>query len=467
MTTAALPESEERVLSTLNADGSRRWLRPRLSPGRFLSARRILAWILIAVFTLLPYLRINGKPAILLDILHRRFTLFGTTFLPTDTVLLALLVIGLVVSIFFVTAVFGRVWCGYACPQTVYMEFVYRPLERLFDGPPRAGGRPGRKQTGLRTAVKYAVFLVVSMYLAHTFLAYFVGVEALRQWIFASPFEHPTSFLVMAATTGLMLFDFAYFREQTCIVACPYGRLQSVLVDRDSLIISYDPKRGEPRGRGRRDAGVALGDCVDCYLCVETCPTGIDIRDGLRMECVGCAQCIDACDAVMERIGRPRGLIRYGSQATIAGEAGRVARPRIFIYSTVLLVITALFIVALSRKGVVDVTLLRGLGAPFVELPNGEISNPVRVKIMNRLDQPASFRVEVGAGTPARLEIDEDPMMVPAGTAVTKGFLVLTPASVFTNGKRDIVVRVTGAGETKELNYRLLGPITVGGREPQ
>jgi len=467
MIAAAQPESQERVLSTLNADGTRRWLRPRLSRGRFLTGRRVLAWVLIAIFTLLPYLRIGGKPAILLDILHRRFALFGATFLPTDTVLLALLLIGIVVSIFFVTAVFGRVWCGYVCPQTVYMEFVYRPLERLFDGPPRTGGRPGRKQTGPRTAAKYVLYLVVSMYLAHTFLAYFVGVEALRHWIFRSPFEHPTSFLVMAATTGLMLFDFAYFREQTCIVACPYGRLQSVLVDRDSLIISYDPKRGEPRGKGKRGAGAVLGDCIDCNLCVETCPTGIDIREGLRMECVGCAQCIDACDAVMDRVGRPRGLIRYGSQASIAGEAGRIARPRIFIYTTVLAVVTGLFIFALSRKGVVDVTLLRGLGTPFVELPDGEISNPVRVKIMNRLDTPASFRIDVAGGTPARLDIDEDPLTVPAGTAVTKGFLIVTPTSVFVNGKRDVVVRVSGAGETKELKYRLLGPFAAGGKEPR
>jgi len=240
-----------------------------------------------------------------------------------------------------------------------------------------------------------------------------------------------------------------------------------VLVDRDSLIISYDPQRGEPRGKGKRGTGAVLGDCIDCSLCVETCPTGIDIREGLRMECVGCAQCIDACDAVMERIGRPCELIRYGSQASIAGEAGRLARPRIFIYSTVLLVVSGLFVFALSRKGVADVTLLRGLGTPFVELPNGEISNPVRVKIMNRLDQAASFRVEVAAGTPARLEIDEDPMMVPAGTAVTKGFLIVTPAAVFSNGTRDVVVRITGAGETKDLNYRLLGPITGGGKEPQ
>jgi len=467
MLTAGLSESQERVLPTLNVDGTRRWLRPRVSPGRFLTSRRILAWVLIAIFTLLPYLRIRGKPSILLDIVHRRFTFFGTTFLPTDTVLLALLLMGIVVAIFFVTAVFGRVWCGYACPQTVYMEFIYRPIERLFEGPPGRGGVPGRRQTAVRTAAKYGVYLVVSIFLAHTFLGYFVGIDALREWIFRSPFEQPTSFLVMATTTALMLFDFAYFREQTCIVACPYGRLQSVLVDRDSLIVSYDPRRGEPRGKGKRHPGSTLGDCVDCGLCVDTCPTGIDIRDGLKMECIGCAQCIDACDSVMEKIGRPLGLVRYGSQARIAGEPGHVARPRIFIYSAVLLLLAGLFGFALSRQTGADVTLLRGLGVPFVELPDGGISNPVRVKIMNRHDEDVSFRVEVADDVPARLVLDEDPVSVPAGTSVTKGMLVVTPASVFSGGKRDILLRVSGGGETKELKYRLLGPATAEAKEPR
>ena len=250
------PVPDGRVLSTLMEDGSRRWLHPRLAAGPYLRARRILAYVLIAVFTLLPYLKIGGKPAVLLDLPHREFTIFGFTFLSTDTLLLALALITLVLGICLVTALAGRVWCGWMCPQTVYMEFVFRPIERLFDGPPGARHRPGRKRTTPRTVAKYAVYLVISAYLAHTFLAYFVGVEALAQWVRRSPLEHPVSFLVMLAVTGLMMFDFAYFREQTCIVACPYGRFQSVMLDRDSLIVSYDPRRGEPRGKlGDRKSG--------------------------------------------------------------------------------------------------------------------------------------------------------------------------------------------------------------------
>jgi cytochrome c oxidase accessory protein FixG len=471
-----LPEPTERVLSTLNQDGTRRWLKPRLSHGRFLRARRIVAYFLIAIFTVIPHIRMGGKPLVLLDVVHREFTFFGQTFLPTDTVLLALILIGTIVTIFLVTALFGRAWCGYACPQTVYMEFVYRPLERLLDGTAGKGGTAGRKATALRTVARYGVYLLVSMFLAHTFLAYFVGVDALRRWIFQSPFEHPTSFLVMAVTTALMMFDFCYFREQTCIVACPYGRLQSVLLDRDSLIVSYDPRRGEPRGKGSPAGGdgstatvdpaaeapeksTGRGDCIDCGLCVTTCPTGIDIRDGLKMECIGCAQCIDACDAVMDRLRRPRGLVRYSSQARIAGLPGRLARARVFVYPVVLVAVFSLFVVVLLGKQDADVTLLRGFGVPFVLLENGVVSNQARLKITNRGSDPSSYRVEAVDDLPLELKLDEDPISVDPGESVTRGLRIEAPVSILENGRRDVRLRITdGANFTEDVTYRLLGP---------
>jgi cytochrome c oxidase accessory protein FixG len=458
---------DPRVLSTLNKDGTRRWLFPRVSPGRFLRWRRVVAYGLILLFAILPWIRINGRQSILIDLPAREFTFFGATFLPTDTLLLVLLLAGIFVSIFLVTALFGRLWCGWACPQTVYMEFVYRPIERLFDGSPDARRRGGRGARGFMKVLKYAVYLAVSLVLAHIFLSYFVGVERLFQWMRQSPFEHPTAFVVMAVTTGLMMFDFTIFREQTCIVACPYGRFQSVLLDRHSLIISYDEHRGEPRGRmrraGRETSGdVALpqlGDCIDCKLCVTTCPTGIDIRSGLQMECIGCAQCIDACDAVMTKIGRAVGLIRYSSQEAIEGKPRHVLRPRVVLYPALLAVVVGLFVGALVGRQPADITLLRGGRQAYVTLPSGEVANELRIKIVNRTDAVRQYDFGVEGVTGARLTGPDLPVSVEPGAALTTGVSIIVPRDSFELGRARISVSISDDdGFSRRMTYRLQGP---------
>lgn len=450
------------VLSTLNADGTRRWLRPRVSRGRFLTARRLVAYALIVLFALIPQVQINGKPAMLLDVARRQFTFFGATFVPTDTVLLALFLLSVFVAVFLFTAVVGRVWCGWACPQTVYLEFLYRPLERLLDGTRGRGGRPAGARPVWRTVLLYAAYLVISLFLAHTFLAYFVGAEELARWVRRSPLEHPASFGVMVVTTGLMLFNFCYFREQTCVLACPYGRFQSVMLDRDSLIISYDERRGEPRGRRLRSetqSGPRRGDCVDCGLCVVTCPTGIDIRKGLQMECVGCAQCIDACDAVMDKIGRPRGLIRYTSEARLRGERGRLVRGRVVVYSVILLLAAGGFTTLLLTRPAADVEILRGVGLPYSVLPDGRVANPVRIKITNRSPRAAEYAIGVERVAGAELRLEPNPIRLEPGQSQTVAALVVRPPDAAADGPTACGIRVRdGAAYDKTFRYILLGP---------
>mgnify|MGYP001355652252 FL=1 len=459
------PNGDLLILSTLNDDGSRRWLKPRPSPGKFWHARRAVAYLLIAIFTAIPYLTINGKPAVLLDIIARRFTILGYTFLPTDTLLLAftLLIIGL--GIFLFTAIFGRVWCGWGCPQTVYMEYVFRPIERFFEGTPGRAKKGWLQHSPARKFLKLGVYFIVSCYLAHTFLAYFVGVDQLRIWVTRSPVNHPTAFAVMAIVTALMMFDFTFFREQTCLVVCPYGRFQSALIDRQSLIVAYDKNRGEPRGKkpaphtgGPGDLSLkVIGDCVDCGMCVQTCPTGIDIRNGLQMECVHCTQCIDACDSVMAKLKRPLGLIRYASQAEIAGEPRRFFRPRIVVYPLILCILITGFVITLLTRTPFNATLLRTRGAPFIELPDGTIGNNARLELVNREDQPVELHVTPLEHTNLKIEATTFTL---APSEIREFPIVISVArDQFQLGKATAAIKINGGKDTELVRtFQLVGP---------
>jgi len=460
---------EERVLSTLNQDGSRRWLKPRLSIGKFLTARRVVAYFLIVLFSAIPWISINGKPSVFLDVVHREFTIIGKTFLPTDTLLLALLLIMLFITIFLVTALFGRVWCGWACPQTVYMEFLYRPIERLFEGAP--GKHKPKKLVGFRKVLRVFVYLIVSLHLAQTFLSYFVGAHNLADWILGSPLDHPVAFIIVAVTTGLMMFDFTFFREQVCCVVCPYARMQSALLDKDSLIVTYDKNRGDPRGKKKKapkediESAISLpqlGDCIDCTMCVQTCPTGIDIRDGLQLECIGCAQCVDACNTVMEKIGRPLGLIRYSSERVIEGGKAHVIRPRVIIYPLILLVVTAAFIFMLSTKPAADVLFIRGQGLPFNILESTEITNQVRIRVTNRTELPATYIVTIIEPVGARID-DFEPMLIDATGIESENLLIVAPFAVFDDGEVMLKISIKDNEGNVDMTetYKMLGPMSL------
>lgn len=456
---------EKHVLSTLEADGSRRWLKPKLSRGRLLVIRRAVAYVLIAIFTILPFIKIAGKPFVLLDIAARQFTIFGFTFLPTDTVLLAIFMVGMLLSIVLFTALFGRVWCGWACPQTVYMEFLFRPIERFFDG---TSGRGGHKKNvpGWRTAAKYIAYFLLCVYLANTFLAYFVGVDRLGQWMTQSPVEHPVPFLVMAFVVFAMMVDFCYFREQMCLIACPYGRLQSVLLDQNSVIVAYDKQRGEPRGKVKKKQPNAptelpvVGDCINCGNCVTTCPTGIDIRDGLQMECINCTQCIDACNIVMEKIGREPDLIRYSSQARDRGIAGRLIRARTVIYPMLLVgIATAFFSVFMLTKSFDAVVLRETMGSPHTTTDDGRIRNMLKIKLTNRTDKPMNFGLTVAEPESLVVDVREDDLIVAPRETRTFHLSVIAPKDVFRFGRANAAIEVENDDLiSRSLGFKLIGP---------
>lgn len=453
----AVPIAPERVLPTLNADGTRRRIRPKLYQGPRLTGRRRVAWALMILFAALPWVEFRGKPVVLLDLPRREFTLFGSTFLPTDGVLLMLLLLSIFVGIIGLTALVGRGWCGWACPQTVYMEFLYRPIERWFEGRPGDQKKLDAGGPSLRRIAKNGVFLLVSFALANVFLSYFVGVKTLLSWMRLSPFEHWTPFVVVAVTTALVFFDFAVFREQMCTVACPYARIQSVLLDRSSLIVGYDRLRGEPRGKGKITPG--RGDCIDCNACVAACPTGIDIRDGLQLECIACAQCADACDTIMPKIGKPLGLIRYGSQKTLEmHEQSRILRPRVLIYAVLFTGLLAALVAFGTNRPSAEVTVLRGIGAPFM-LDGERVTGELRIKVQERGNARKSFRIELVAAGPVTLIAPENPLEVAAGGQRTTAVFAVAPRSAFHAGRREITLRVSdGHGFSVDVPYRLLGP---------
>ncbi len=382
------------TVTTINKDGSHYIVHPADVIGRFTLARRIVGYLLVAVFIALPWVKIGGHPAVFLNVMDRRFHLFGMTFAVQDVWLLFFLISGLAFTLFYLTALFGRIWCGWACPQTVYLEHVYRRIERWIDGDAahrrRLAKAPLSWQKLMRRVTKHTLFIIVSFAIAHIFLAYFVSLPELWNYMTAAPAEHIRSFVFVAAFTGILYVNFAWFREQLCIIICPYGRLQSALIDDNSLIVGYDEKRGEPRSPRREPE---MGDCTACNRCVEVCPTGIDIRQGLQMECVACASCVDACDEVMERIGKPKGLIRYDSLIGLSGGKTRFLRVRTILYSALMFIGASVAAYSFSGLEPADVSLTRMRGMPYYAT-DSYIRNQFQVRLINKLDEPASFTLE-------------------------------------------------------------------------
>lgn len=467
---AGAPEPDFRdAIPTADRMGRRIWIYPRKPEGRFYRWRTWVAWLLLAILAAGPFIKINGAPLLLFNIPERKFALFGQVFWPQDLYIFALLLLAVLVMIVLFTAVFGRVWCGWACPQTIFMEMVFRKIEYWIEGDAHEqrslDKAPWTRPKLLKKTAKHTIFFALSFIVGNWLLTYIIGIEAWWALVTDNPLLHLPGLMAMLAFSLLFYGIFARFREQACTFICPYGRFQSVLLDDDSIVVAYDHRRGEPQQRYHKDQSyetrkaAGIGDCINCRLCVDVCPTGIDIRNGTQMECVNCTACIDACDGVMDKLSFPRGLIRYASQRNITHGLRFRVTPRMISYSAVLLILTGVIAGILATRTNIDAQLLRAPGALFQELPNDEIGNIYMAKIVNKTmrDVPVELRVEYPETAQLRTS---EPAIRAARDAVTQTAVVLAaPRAFMREGNLPLTIGVYLDGKRiRTLKLNLIGP---------
>ncbi len=470
LNTAPRPAAEDfrDHLTTADDQGRRRWLYPRKVRGRFYRARTWFSWLLLALMFAGPFIRIHGNPLLLFNIVERKFIILGQVFWPQDMIMLALALLLFITSILIFTAAYGRLWCGWACPQTVLMEMVFRKLEYLIEGDShqqRALDRaPWNTAKLVKKGTKHSLFFGLSFLVGNTLLAYIIGTEQLFKIITDNPARHLEGLAFMVLFTLVFYALFARFREQACTFICPYGRFQSTVLDENTIVVAYDYKRGERRGPLRRDQTIEVrraagaGDCVACQQCVAVCPTGIDIRNGTQMECVHCTACIDACDNVMSRIGRPRGLIRYASLNGIErGERLRIT-PRLVGYTLVLFALGGLLAWLVFTRSDVETTLLRAPGALFQKMPDGHFSNLYTIRVLNKTSRPVPIRLKL-ENVAGDLQVMGNELVVPPEEHAETSVLVDLDPHALKSGTTPLVVGVYANGRRIEtLNTAFLGP---------
>ncbi len=398
-------ESFRDRVSSVTESGKRNWIYAFKPSGKFYKYRNIAAWIYLVVFFAIPLVKINGNPFFLINVIDSKFILFGKIFWPQDFFIFAVGMIAFIIFIVLFTVIYGRLFCGWACPQTIFLEFVFRKIEWWIEGSPsrqralHEGGWTVEKIW--KKTLKHSLFLIVSFLIANTFLAYIIGIDKVIKIIEEPLAQHVTLLVGLIGFTVLFYSVFAFVREIVCTTICPYGRLQGVMFDKDTMQISYDYKRGEERGRFKRNEERTLGDCIDCKKCVVVCPTGIDIRDGVQMDCVGCTACIDACDEVMEKVGFQKGLIRYASENQIANGTSFKFNARMKAYTALLCILISLMSVLIVTRKYVDTYISRVKGQLYQEVEGDRISNLFDAKIINKTnkDFPVELRVEGLDGT--------------------------------------------------------------------
>ncbi len=444
-------------ITTVTEDGKKRkWIYPKLIKGKLYRYRNYFGWALLALLFSGPFIKVNGEQLILFNIIERKFAFFGVIFSPHDFYLFVLGMLIFVVFIVLFTVVFGRVWCGWACPQTIFMEIVFRRIERWIEGNAQQQKKLDESPLSLeklgKKTLKHSMFIFISFLISNIFLAYIIGSESLITIISEPVNQHIAGFISICLFTAVFYLVFARMRELVCIVACPYGRLQGVLLDNHSMIVAYDYKRGEPRGKRKRDSAildpasqVATGDCVDCDMCVHVCPTGIDIRNGTQLECINCTLCIDACDMVMKKINRPQRLIGFMSEDQITSRSPFKPGKRLYSYAAVLLVMISVLAVLLVRRTDIEATVLRAGGTIYQLRDDGTVSNLYNAEFVNNTNQPITFQIKP-AEDGTRIQFIRQESRVERGASTKMTFFVIRPQKAVKAYKSDIELNVMSDG---------------------
>ena len=443
------PETFRDSVNTMERSGKRKWVYPRKPKGRYTNYRLLVSIFLLTVFFVLPFIKINGNPFLLINILDREFFILGQPFYPQDFFILALGAITSIVFIILFTVVFGRIFCGWVCPQTIFMESVFRKIEFAIEGDRnkqiKLDNQPWNGEKIWKRGLKWTIFAIISLIITHFMFMYIVGYEEVLKIMKEGPFAHPTNFLVMIIFTAAFYFVFAWFREQVCTLVCPYGRLQGVLIDKQTINVYYDFKRGENRSKWRKGEdrkAVGKGDCIDCNQCVVVCPTGIDIRNGQQLECVNCTICIDACDEVMEKVGLPKGLIRYATEDEIEQERPFKFTNRMKAYTVVLALLVGFLGFLLYNRGTMEAKFIKPAGSTFFA-KDGKITNTYNYTFLNKTNQDKVVTIKVIEPQHGVVTFSDSDKIKIKKDQITKGTVSVSfPDSEIKLSKQNVIIGV-------------------------
>ncbi len=459
-------ESFRDSVATISKEGKRNFINPKKPKGRLYNLRTLFSIFYLAVFFTLPFIKVHGEPLLMFNILERRFIIFGMIFWPQDFFIFGIAMLTFIVFIILFTVVFGRVFCGWACPQTIFMEMVFRKIEYWIDGDSTQQKllkkMPWNAKKIKKRTLKFVIFFLISFLIANFFLAYLIGMDQLLSYM-THPAENIPTLISLMIFTSVFFFVYWWFREQVCIVVCPYGRLQSVLLDQNSILVAYDYKRGEPRGKlGKKNAEPQIevkGDCIDCSACVRVCPTGIDIRNGTQLECVNCTACIDACDAIMTSIDKPKGLIRYASENSIKEGVKLKFTNRIKSYTAILSLLIALLVFLMVSRSDLDATLMRTAGMTYTSLPDGRISNLYNLKLANKTHEDIPFTLKL-ENIPGEIQLIDNPHpVIKKEDYMTLQFFVKLNRKDVTSWETPITIGLyDSTGKIKTISAKFIGP---------